>query len=69
MYLETPNKLVHFAGISENIKTGKAVGVEMCGEKLVLFRGKDGKVSGMFACSLHVSSTMYSLAFASLFTS
>lgn len=36
---------ITYAGISENIKKGKAVGVEMCGEKLVLFRGKDGKVS------------------------
>lgn len=34
-----------FAAVSEKIKEGKAHGVEMCGEKLVLFRGKDGKVS------------------------
>ena len=67
MYLKTPNTHVHFVGISENIKTGKAVGVEMCGEKLVLFRGKDGKVSGMFVCCPHVLSTVYFLAFASLF--
>ncbi|KAL0037931.1 hypothetical protein WJX79_006055 [Trebouxia sp. C0005] len=32
------------AAVSEKIKEGKAHGVEMCGEKLVLFRGKDGKV-------------------------
>ena len=34
------------AAVSEKVKEGKAHGVEMCGEKLVLFRGKDGKVSG-----------------------
>ena len=33
------------AAVSEKVKEGKAHGVEMCGEKLVLFRGKDGKVS------------------------
>lgn len=33
-----------FAAVSEKVKAGKAHGVEMCGEKLVLFRGKDGKV-------------------------
>lgn len=32
------------AAVSEKVKVGKAHGVEMCGEKLVLFRGKDGKV-------------------------
>jgi len=32
------------AAVSEKVKEGKAHGVEMCGEKLVLFRGKDGKV-------------------------
>ena len=30
--------------MSEKVKEGKAHGVELCGEKLVLFRGKDGKV-------------------------
>ncbi len=33
------------AAVSEKVKEGAAHGVEMCGEKLVLFRGKDGKVS------------------------
>ena len=33
--------------MSEKVKAGKAHGVEMCGEKLVLFRGKDGKVCSM----------------------
>lgn len=32
------------AAVSEKVKEGKAHGVELCGEKLVLFRGKDGKV-------------------------
>ena len=46
------NKLM-CAGISENIKPGKTVGVELCGEKLVLYRGKNGQVS----CNLvqHIS--------------
>lgn len=39
-----PDQPFMCTGISENIKKGKAVGVEMCGEKLVLFRGQDGKV-------------------------
>lgn len=33
-----------YAAVSDKVKVGKAHGVEMCGEKLVLFRGKDGKV-------------------------
>lgn len=33
------------AAVSEKVKEGKAHGLELCGEKLVLFRGKDGKVS------------------------
>lgn len=32
------------AAVSEKVKEGKAHGLELCGEKLVLFRGKDGKV-------------------------
>ena len=32
------------AAVSDKVKVGKAHGVELCGEKLVLFRGKDGKV-------------------------
>lgn len=36
---------VQTAAVSEKVKEGKPHGVEMCGEKLVLFRGKDGKVS------------------------
>ena len=38
--------------MSDKVKEGKAHGVEMCGEKLVLFRGKDGKVSCLFISRL-----------------
>ena len=34
-----------YAGaISDQVKVGKPVSVELCGEKLVLFRKSDGKV-------------------------
>ena len=41
------------AAVSDKVKEGKAHGVEMCGEKLVLFRGKDGKVSCLFIFTLY----------------